>query len=186
MISLGAIREPIGTIKPWLRANNTVPLPLNWLICDGTTVSDPESDFNGKALPDLRSNFPEGHATLTNANFGSDTLYYAGGTIPSGGGSSHSHSVNSHSHGIPSQAGHRHGGRTGMQYPYTTQGNTGRGNGELYFIGSDRVFKMDLDTNMNENASHDHGGSTNGAGSSTGSGANIPPYLGLVYIIKIK
>jgi len=99
---LSSLSVPLGTIHPWIRPDNTTPLPYGWLICDGSTVVDSSSQFNGKVIPDLRGNFPRGHATLSNANFAADTLYFAGGTVPTGGTNtvnlSHSHSTPNHSH----------------------------------------------------------------------------------------
>jgi len=104
--SINALSEPVGAFTSWLRPDNTTPLPYGWLICDGSTVVDSESPFNGKAVPDLRAKFPRGHATLSNANFAADALYFAGGTVPTGGADtnnlSHAHSVTSHIHSVPS------------------------------------------------------------------------------------
>ena len=49
-------RDAIGTIKPFL--SNITGYPSNnitafWILCDGTTISDAESPFNGQAVPDL-------------------------------------------------------------------------------------------------------------------------------------
>ena len=85
VISINALSEPVGSIKSWLRPTVATQLPSGWLICDGSTVVDASSPFDGLAIPDLRAKFPRGHATLTNANFGADVAYFAGGTIPAGG-----------------------------------------------------------------------------------------------------
>ena len=102
VLSLSQISEPLGSMKHWLRATNTIPVPNGWLICDGSTVFDAASPFNGKTLPDLRGRFPRGHNTLTNVNFPADVVYFCGGTIPSGGADTH---ALAHSHSGPN---HRH------------------------------------------------------------------------------
>lgn len=118
-VLLDAFQEAVGSIKDWLRASTAVPLPPNWMILDGSTVVDPDSQYNGIALPDSRSKFHQGHPTLTNANFGADVSYRAGGTIPNGGAATqnllhnhpagaHTHSVAGHTHVIPNQLGHAH------------------------------------------------------------------------------
>jgi hypothetical protein len=109
VLSISALVEPVGSIKQWIRPDNSTPLPPGWLICDGSTVVDASSVFNGKALPDLRGRFARGHATLDNSNFAADTLYFTGGTLPTGGADSndfahthvvanHAHTVNAHDH----------------------------------------------------------------------------------------
>lgn len=107
--SISQLSEPIGTTTAWIRPDNTTPLPHGWLICDGSTVVDSDSPFNGKALPDLRAEFSRGHNTLDNSNFASDTLYYAGGTVPAGGQDTvninHSHPTYSHRHTMSGTTG---------------------------------------------------------------------------------
>jgi len=42
----------IGTISPYYGNPNC--LPDSWKVCDGSTVNDPKSPFNGMILPDFR------------------------------------------------------------------------------------------------------------------------------------
>ena len=105
----------------------------------------------------------------------------------------HSHNVNSHSHdlsGMVSAGSHNH---VGGQNPSVAQGNTGLGAGELLFSFADRIFTM-----SNSGTAHTHSGNTGNTapatdnqGSHTHSGtanasSNIPTFVGLVFIIKIK
>jgi len=118
-VLLDAFQEAVGSVKAWLRANTAEPLPANWVICDGSTISDPDSAYNGKAIPDLRDQFLKGHPTLTNANFAADATYEAGGTIPAGGVATHNlthahpagahiHGVGAHNHSVPNSGTHGH------------------------------------------------------------------------------
>lgn len=107
VLSLSALGEPVGSVKQWLPAITGLAgatVPQNWLICDGSTVADAASDYNGKVLPDTRGKFKRGHNSLTNANFGSDNAYKAGGTIPTGGSdaNNHTHTLSGHSHNMAS------------------------------------------------------------------------------------
>lgn len=57
---------PVGTIMAWNKSfPNTPALPSGWLECNGQTVSDAESPYNGLTLPDLNSTgrFLRGGAT---------------------------------------------------------------------------------------------------------------------------
>ena len=45
---------PIGAILAWTKsAPGTPPLPPGWVECNGQTLSDPESPYNGGSIPDL-------------------------------------------------------------------------------------------------------------------------------------
>jgi hypothetical protein len=53
----GAGSVPIGAVVPWLKSyTNTPSLGPNFLECNGQTVSDTESPFDGQTLPDLNGN----------------------------------------------------------------------------------------------------------------------------------
>ena len=199
LLNLIALKEPIGSIKSWIRPSAATSLPGGWLICDGSTVVDSDSPFNGLSLPDLRGRFLRGHASLDNSNFAADSLYFAGGTIPSGGvdsyGNSHSHSmpghghsVSSHSHSVSSTPGHQHS--TGFTANLVTDGAS---NQALAFANS-LIHNHGL-TSLD--GAHDHNGSSGSAGwtldnaatstsSDGGSIDNRPAYRELLQIIKIK
>ena len=45
---------PIGAVIAWLKSfTNTPSLPDGWVECDGSTLSDADSVYNGQVLPDL-------------------------------------------------------------------------------------------------------------------------------------
>lgn len=57
---------PIGTILPWAKSLTGTPaLTGTWAECDGSTVSDAASPYNGVALPNMNGNaqIPYGAAT---------------------------------------------------------------------------------------------------------------------------
>lgn len=48
---------PIGSIQAWHKSLAGTPLlPYGWEECNGQTIADPESPYNGQALPDLNGN----------------------------------------------------------------------------------------------------------------------------------
>lgn len=45
---------PVGSIFAWLKSyTNTPALPSNWVECNGQTLSDADSVYNGQVIPDL-------------------------------------------------------------------------------------------------------------------------------------
>lgn len=55
---------PIGMVLEWWRPNVNFSLPQGYAICDGTMVNDPESPFNGEALPNLLNGFVKGEVDI--------------------------------------------------------------------------------------------------------------------------
>ena len=48
--------SPIGSVTAWLKSYTNVPtLPDNWVECNGQTLSDATSIYDGKVIPDLNS-----------------------------------------------------------------------------------------------------------------------------------
>ena len=196
VLSLSALGEPVGSMKQWLPSTTGsagATIPLSWLVCDGSVVADASSTYNGITLPDTRAQFKRGHSTITNANFPSNAVYKAGGTIPAGGSDSnnlshshsygfnidHQHTEQNHSHSV-SNYSHNHTQVGGNQFNDATP---------LGATSSD---------------THNHGGSTGstspGNTSTMNSGANItgsvnnslgstenrPAFQEYVTIIKVK
>ncbi len=178
---------PVGSVISWWRPDSTTPLPSgDWMIADGSVVTDPTSPFYNKTLPDLRNKFVMGVNE---------------GEIGQTGGSnsldlSHQHQVNSHTHSIPD---HVHS--DGSLYANVS-------------VEDDRVYVRRYgpgfsSTNANyTNASHanshitdasaDIGGSTGSWSGVSGESApttstslstttdNRPEYVGLIYLIRVK
>ena len=46
--------SPVGSINAWHKSfTNTPALPAEWVECNGQTLSDAESPYNGQTIPDL-------------------------------------------------------------------------------------------------------------------------------------
>jgi len=66
---------PIGGIIAWNKTMTSVPaLPINWLECDGSTISNALSPMDGENLPDLNGDnrFLRGNSTSESTG-GSET-----------------------------------------------------------------------------------------------------------------
>ena len=173
-VAAAAFSVPTGGIIMW--SGSIASIPTGWFLCDGT---------NG--TPNLSNRF----------------VVAAGSTyaVGSSGGSadaivvSHAHTgttgntSNDHAHGFSgstSSAGtHQH------TFPLYDSGGTTQiaaaGTGFQIFDGTTNsagahVHDFSGGTG-GQNATHNHGFTTNSAGSS-GAGANIPPYYALAYIMK--
>lgn len=47
---------PVGSVMAWLKDYTSTPsLPNNWVECNGQTLSDAGSVYNGQVIPDLNS-----------------------------------------------------------------------------------------------------------------------------------
>lgn len=77
---------PIGTILPWLKSyTNTPSIPTGWVECDGSTLSDSDSVYDGQTLPDLNgdNSFLRGSST-SGSTGGSETHTHSNVTSASG------------------------------------------------------------------------------------------------------
>lgn len=175
---------PIGAVIDWYRPNAQAVVPDGWHVCDGSTISDAASPFNGLSVPDLRNVFVRG-LDPTRVNAGN---YAPGLPFPDAGGNpsvnlAHAHNVAAHSHSISTDGTHQHSGATSPPIDDTTffdvQG------GSLYNTSTHHhTFTT------NSAGAHNHSGATGAAGSVTdaqlGAVSIIPPYVGLLKIIRIK
>jgi hypothetical protein len=103
---------PVGTILPYIGPLSSV-LPNNWVLCDGRTIADPESPFNGQRVPNLTDErFLMGIAAAEHvATLGGDNA------LASDGGHAHSCSFVGYAAGeINYQRGPGHGDPFQMQY----------------------------------------------------------------------
>jgi microcystin-dependent protein len=176
-VAAQAFAVPIGVVNMW--ALNTAP--SGWLICSGAAVSrstyaalfaiigttfgagDGSTTFN---LPDYRDRMPIGAGTTYSAN--------------SQGGSKDAVIV-SHTHtATVTDAGHRHltgnGSEGSLNAYYGNNGNLGTG----WRISNSGGAGVDAYTNI-VTTGITVANSTTG---SSGTNANLPPYLGIYFIIK--
>ena len=163
---------PIGTVLDYFCVTPCT-IPVGYALADGSTVNDPASPLNGATLPDLRAKFVRGANTL-------------GDVGNTGGTTSHTHSVDPPSTDTISNGAHSHG----------LSGQTG---GVIQF-GSHNVdscgFLDDCTDTPTFQHTHVLSGSTASNGAHThdldiaafdsASSENLPPYVDLVKIVRIK
>ena len=192
---------PLGTIVPYF--GNPATLPENWKVCDGSTVSDPESPLHQVRIPDLRGKFLRGEE---------ESAYDPLGSTPRAGGSD-SISFVDHTHQLVSNGMHEHTGTTTDSGRHGHAGNvsvaikldphSGVTNGHLNAgvfanaVAGDASIGGNPHTHdvngsgehthpflTDSGGVHDHGGLTGSSGNQTFD--NRPAYLALHYIIRIK
>ena len=86
---------PVGCVVAYLKSlTNTPALPDEFVECNGQTLSDAQSVFNGQVIPNL------------NASGGGSQRFLRGSTTSGGtGGADTSTALLSHTHGTPSSIG---------------------------------------------------------------------------------
>lgn len=123
----GLMGVPVGAILPYV--GNLDSLPEGWLPCDGRTVSNVNSPFHGKALPNLMDNrFVMGVASA-------EELNSTGGSNEITMGGQHNHRGN---------ATNRVHQLSGSPRHLDSSGNRG--------------FRHTHDLQINVNGNHNHGG----------------------------
>ena len=121
------IGVPVGAILPYVGSLDA--LPQGWLPCDGRTVSDANSPFHGKALPNLMDNrFVMGVASA-------DELNSTGGSNEIVMGGQHNHRGNA-----------------------TNRVNQVSGSPRYLDSSGNRGFRHTHDLQINVNGNHNHGG----------------------------
>ena len=113
-----SVIQPVGSICAWLKNLSGVPsLPGEWVECDGQTLNDPASVYNGKVIPNLngQNRYLKGYST-------------SGST----GGGSHNHSTSSYSSGYYDIGGTR------------TEYNPA--SGSAYYFNSDHKHTVSVST----------------------------------------
>jgi len=123
----GLMGVPVGAILPYVGSLDS--LPQGWLPCDGRTVSDADSPFHGRALPNLMDNrFVMGvsSADELNSTGGSNEVVMAG---------QHNHRGNA-----------------------TNRVNQMSGSPRYLDSSGNRGFRHTHDLQINVNGNHNHGG----------------------------
>jgi hypothetical protein len=161
---------PVGTVISWWRPNSSTPLPSGeWMIADGSVVTDSASLLYNQTLPNLTDKFVMGvSAANIGTTGGSNTLDL-----------SHSHSIPSHTHNVNGTTGEVDGFWDGGYY--TTAGDGKRFADRVYSSNSAAWYyrhnhRVDLTTSA-------WSGNT---GSTTLTADNRPQYYGLIYLVRIK
>lgn len=203
---------PIGGVVDWYRPTPTTPVPPGWVICDGRPVNDPESPMNSCATPNLVGRFVRGldPAAATGTAYGAN-LAPGGVALPDTGTGqlnlAHSHVVPGHSHGIDHTHGlgsHTHT----MSHTHRVAGRTNTADQpqlpdvSASFNGGPWVHFHAFDVTSDQPSTSETGpavGSTSppstsssgpnhefGTYSSQGVVTVVPPYVGLLKIMRVR
>ena len=189
---------PTGGIILWSGAANAIP--TGWVLCDGQN-----------STPDLRNRFVVGagdsYAVDATGGSADATLVshtHGSGNLGTGNAGSHSHSGNTNNTGDHSHSGntnntgaHQHRWGTDDNDGAQGTGNPDANGGQSWKAWTDEQGSHSHTINTNDSGSHshsfntnnngDHSHSVNGSSDSQGSsatGANLPPYYALCYIMK--
>ena len=85
--SISAACPPIGTIAAYLKSYTNAPaLPSGWKECDGSTVSDADSPFNGVAVPSLNAGNKYLRGNTTSGGTGGAAVHVHSASFTSGAG----------------------------------------------------------------------------------------------------
>lgn len=196
---------PIGTMLMWAGSSGAVP--TGWALCDGSAISrttysdlftllsttfgsgDGSTTFN---LPNMQDRFPVGAGNSYSRNA-------QGGA--SSNNISHTHSVSAHTHSIPSHAHNDGNLRADIDFEYNTGGGvyydtapnsfTANTRNNLYGGETSGSYGRSYGVDVSGNTGDWGGTSGSGGSGTTGSGGttaldNRPPYIGILFIIKIS
>lgn len=151
---------PVGTIQAWAKSMPNMPeLPEEWIECNGQTLNDPESPFNGQVIPNLNgeNRFLRGDSTSGNI----------------GGSDSHQHFSPVHMWGNDNTV---YLGGFNTVYPHP--------GANLSLTQSNNILLRTTSTSngsINGNVNYDMTYSFK-----TSSGANQPLYYSVLWIMKVK
>ena len=201
-LGLGTFLVPTGSLIMW----PSVTIPTDWKLCNGDAISrttfatlysligttfgagDGTTTFN---LPNYKNRMPYGAdvvavgATGGSANAIVVSHTHTGTTDNQSVNHAHTYSgttgsqSNDHQHNLPTQYSGSLGDFVNLAgYNGTSTSSVSLSSGVT--AGHDHTFSG---TTANNNANHNHAFTTGSAGSS-GTNANLPPYLGINFIIK--
>ena len=189
---------PSGGIILWSGAANAIP--TGWVLCDGQN-----------STPDLRNRFVVGagdsYAVDATGGSADATLVshtHGSGNLGTGNAGSHSHSGNTNNTGDHSHSGntnntgdHAHRWGTDDADGAGGSGNPDANGGQTWRAWTDTQGAHSHNINTNNSGSHSHNINTNNTGDhshnvngdtassgSSATGANLPPYYALCYIMK--
>lgn len=187
---------PVGGVIDWWRPDGSFPIPAGYQACDGSTVNDPASPLNGKALPDLRGRFIRGAQD-------------AGAIGQTGGAESHAHSVTTNPQNLmtANDGAHQHflsgttgsisnvGPDPGAHAYFVRDDNSGWNNTQnnLAVSGnpptSEGHHRHDLNADGKADASgsaHQHNITVPGQTVASETVLHLPPYYGLLKLCRIR
>jgi len=76
---------PVGSVASWLKSyTNTPSLPEEWVECNGQTLSDVDSVYNGQTIPDLNGDNRFLRGSSTSGSTGGSETHLHGVNIDSG------------------------------------------------------------------------------------------------------
>lgn len=176
----------VGTVIAWWTSDPLALVPAGYAVCDGSVLQDPLSPLDGITLPNLQQSFIRG------------SLVADAGT--SGPNSAHGHGVPDHAHtvGLSSGGAHIHSwatySTTSNNWTFPSGPSTTWNNGiDNIGVGDFPIMREDSDASLTcatEIAgSHDHGAPTSTTNSVSGSAtleSHEPPYLDLLFIMKVR
>lgn len=158
---------PVGTVVDWWRPDSSTSWGgEGFQLCDGSTITDPASPLVGQKTPDLRQRFVAGVVSYEQI----------GGT---GGADTHTHSY--------SFGQHTHG----MNHIHQVQGNTGppeqtAGDRIAGSSISNSGHTHTIDVNSSSPSPAATGWNTPMSGETTDAASNLPPYMELLKVMRIK
>lgn len=179
---------PIGTVLDWYRPDTSFSLPSNFAICNGATITDPESPYYNKAVPNLLNRFIRGVTHVNNIGSSGGGKDLGEGAEPgkpftTSGSGSHSHTLS---------------GTTGS----VSNVNNSSGTTSNYYVRDDSSgwtqnahIAVDTGGNSAREGQHKHTlqGSTDSVSNHThtvkvliSAEEMMPSYYGLLKIIRIK
>jgi len=152
---------------------DSTAIPGNYLLLNGQTISDADSDLNGLTLPDLTNKFTRnvttGNVRTTPVAGGSDT----DGIAHTHTGPSHTHTGPSHNHSLTDANVAFNG--AGGNWQNTSSGGAGH-----------LVVNGPSTTSGGTGATGAGGTGNTGAMSANSTVNTVPAYVGLVPVIRIK
>ena len=162
------ISVPIGAIIDWWRGSSDQSVPDNYRICDGSVIAGTGGEMDGIATPDLSNKFTVGTSDpgQTNTTTGDPTH-------------SHGYTTPSHTHPFP----HTHPDLTDRTTGAAneTEGMAGAANPNARKEHTHKFSAPVAQTTTAETGPNDTAGQTG----ETEEAAPLPPYMGLLKLVRV-
>jgi len=178
---------PIGSVIDWWRPNGTFPVPTGYKICDGTAVADAGSPYNGQVVPNLNDKFVRGTSDPNSigSTGGADTHAHtvsASGTTAAAGTHNHQWGSYYRSGSTKNWRTYNSAGSLITMYSTTADG-IGGGSGQFPMRENNQGTDGTYNYYTTQAGNHTHTVTVSG---SAASGNNVPAYVGLLKIMRIK